>query len=489
MNAKWYYAEQGNRVGPLDWREIERLHGGGAIGPKTLVWRQGMPDWQPLGSVIASVAPQPPPLSPPPAPPASSPSPTTSRRRPPPNQLNMSWSAAIALLLIVAMTTAGIGAAVATFFMQRPHPAPENTIVQRPVERTQGRREANPSAVVDPLTVEPLVERPIDLSRTPVELPSVETPISVDPTQPDDSEFTPPDSDLQPEPAPAPEPEPQPPVELPQKVAWPWEGSQLFQEVNVRRKPTFNMLGRPVEMSQAYQILSTLDIGKSKDDGTIPITQTVIETRLHSADKLSRTGMQADLSDLKGRQFTYRFHPGHGVLDFHREGAEIKPADVKTDSLEGLFAGSAMDDDGWRELAHLTFLQPPEPLEQGVAWRRQIFHNWGSLGEWAGDTDFRYEGQRQNSDWIAYQHTMKWKPPAEGAGASMLKISAARFAATKSAGMIQYDPEQKRVLAAEESFEVGGAMQAEFAGQEIPIEMTELQTMGIRVLDQNPWRQ
>lgn len=44
---QWYYAINGQRQGPVIETEFERLVREGIIGPDTLVWRQGMPDWVP----------------------------------------------------------------------------------------------------------------------------------------------------------------------------------------------------------------------------------------------------------------------------------------------------------------------------------------------------------------------------------------------------------------------------------------------------------
>lgn len=508
MSSAWYYAIQAQKAGPVSWEEIERLERAGDVSPATLVWRKGMTDWRPLREVspTKTSAPEPPPLKSPPVasanvapPPAAHVSPQTSttptsrRRHAPPNQLSISPGAAIAALLVVAILAGG-GVFVA-INLTSGNQSVSPVASQQNKSVVVAKNQPYESPMVNDSTVESEEKRPTE---TPIESPEFIEPIleATDPPSPEPTKsqhqiskdpVAEPTETTDPVPA---EPTPRPqPAQQAQKTDWPWQNSQLFQEVNVRRKPSFTMIGRPVAMSQAYQILSTLDVGEPNDDGSLPITQTVIATRLNSADDLSRSAMQADLTNLKDRTFTYRFHPGHGVVDFKRKAGKIKPAEVKTESVEGMFAGAAMDDDGWRELAHLTFLQPPEPLAQGVAWRRQIHHAWGSLGAWSGDTDFRFHGHRQDSDWVAYQHTMTWKPPAGGAKASILNISTAKFAATKSQGVIQYDPKQKRVLAAEETFEVGGSMNAEMAGQAIAIEMTETQTMGIRILDQNPWRQ
>ena len=48
----WYYAVDDRRQGPVGRVEIDRMWRLGAIGPGTLVWRDGMDDWLPAGEVL-----------------------------------------------------------------------------------------------------------------------------------------------------------------------------------------------------------------------------------------------------------------------------------------------------------------------------------------------------------------------------------------------------------------------------------------------------
>jgi hypothetical protein len=55
----WYYSKNGQQNGPVSTDEIIRLFGTGSIGPKDLVWREGMVDWKPAGEV-PDLSPKPP---------------------------------------------------------------------------------------------------------------------------------------------------------------------------------------------------------------------------------------------------------------------------------------------------------------------------------------------------------------------------------------------------------------------------------------------
>lgn len=57
---QWYYGEAGQQVGPLEGAEILRLKTEGRLQADTLVWREGMLNWLPLGQLTddAFLAPQ-----------------------------------------------------------------------------------------------------------------------------------------------------------------------------------------------------------------------------------------------------------------------------------------------------------------------------------------------------------------------------------------------------------------------------------------------
>ena len=58
--VNWYYIDRGRKAGPLPDAQLDQLVRTGQLMPDSLIWREGMPEWQPYGrvrSVPASVAP------------------------------------------------------------------------------------------------------------------------------------------------------------------------------------------------------------------------------------------------------------------------------------------------------------------------------------------------------------------------------------------------------------------------------------------------
>ena len=52
----WYYAAGGQQQGPVDDAQLDALVSSGQINAETLVWHDGMPNWQPLRQVRPSAA-------------------------------------------------------------------------------------------------------------------------------------------------------------------------------------------------------------------------------------------------------------------------------------------------------------------------------------------------------------------------------------------------------------------------------------------------
>jgi hypothetical protein len=48
---KWYYVEAGQQAGPVEETQLEELSRSGKLQPDTLVWHEGMTEWQPYSAV------------------------------------------------------------------------------------------------------------------------------------------------------------------------------------------------------------------------------------------------------------------------------------------------------------------------------------------------------------------------------------------------------------------------------------------------------
>jgi hypothetical protein len=51
MQGQWFYGVAANRLGPVPAPELQRLVQSGTVGPMTMVWTEGMPQWVAAGSL------------------------------------------------------------------------------------------------------------------------------------------------------------------------------------------------------------------------------------------------------------------------------------------------------------------------------------------------------------------------------------------------------------------------------------------------------
>ncbi|NLX56986.1 MAG: DUF4339 domain-containing protein [Planctomycetaceae bacterium] len=87
QDSGWYYLEGGETRGPVAAAQLRRLFQAGHLGPETLLWRSGMPDWQSARALQGTTPPRTSPTDMPgpvadPAPSASAPPPDSVRRLP-----------------------------------------------------------------------------------------------------------------------------------------------------------------------------------------------------------------------------------------------------------------------------------------------------------------------------------------------------------------------------------------------------------------------
>ena len=50
-NDQWYYAHDGERVGPVPFSAVVAMAGAGTLKPQDLVWNEGMADWSPAANI------------------------------------------------------------------------------------------------------------------------------------------------------------------------------------------------------------------------------------------------------------------------------------------------------------------------------------------------------------------------------------------------------------------------------------------------------
>ncbi|WP_143393367.1 hypothetical protein [Fimbriiglobus ruber] len=261
-------------------------------------------------------------------------------------------------------------------------------------------------------------------------------------------------------------------------------GDTFGQEVVVTRRSAFRTLGIEIGQAAQYVIVSRLTVTKIGPDGGATVTQTIEGGRLVDADPTMRESLTAALAQIKGAALEIVVGPTGDVVRIRVPKDPVRLL-VREDPVAGkvLRVWSLLDEDGWKELAGITFFQPVQPLQRGRTWARNLTHDWGALGEWRGRTVYTDTGRQGADERITYAHALSHRPPQKVAENMPVRVLAAEFAPVTANGVILYDPVRGRVSAAEEVFRVKGAVSVSTGVGPAAIEVEEEQGFRLRVTD------
>lgn len=485
--------------------ELRQLAAAGDLAAGDLVWREGMPDWVTAASVgIGEAAPPPVPskpattATPPPAPVAARGSAQRASRRKrtqtAPHLVIGGIAVVVAVVICVAFVAYSMGRqARQDAIAQIPSGTPIGPIRSNKNRRESASSPDEPRARPSPETTSNLTSPVPDPKPTAVSPSAALEPNSEEKTTATDSTIdafrsatslpSNEPANLSPQTS-EPATPPKPPVR-PQEPVAQTKPYKLFQYVDIKRNPSFNIQGLTTSQNIHYQVVSELTIDPAADDKTVSVTQVVEETRLVAADDLSRGTFEKSLAAMKRQQYTYKLNERGAVIEFtgHKKNLASLPAELAAGS--GFLVTSVIDKDGWKELAELTFLVPDLQAQTGELWERQMTHDWGELGGWYGTTTFGWGESNSDLRVIGFRHDMQYrKAEASSGGGLPFKISDAVFTPQEAGGSIRYDPVKKRVTAAQEVFHVTGNVTAELLGQKVPLQVTERQLIEIMISDQ-----
>lgn len=519
METQWYYSRGGGKSGPISGSDLKRLAETGELAPSDLVWRAGMSDWATAASVGVAAEAIPPPLphSPPAPQSPAAPPPVEAkvtqrasrgkRSRVQPHVVIAAVGTLVALMVCITFAAYSLGrrqvATAAPRTKNAAEAAPRRVIqVASQADRTTSDVSASNIPPVaaranDPADDSSTAENVATTGPTrfePMPLESAGSPIASPESKPDQPKKRPapitaetPAATPPEQPAASPPPTTQTPESQPGESAeMPQRPHTLFQYLDIKRNPSFSISELATTSQNIhYQILSKLTVDPITDDETRTVTQIVEETRLVAADDLSRKTFAKSLADLKRQQYTYKLNKRGAVIEFTGHKKNLAALAVDLAAGKGFQITSVIDEDGWKEIAELTFLVPDPQSQGGATWQRQMTHDWGELGGWTGMTTFGWGDSNNELRTIGFKHDMRYiKPAAGGGGALPIKISDATFTPQEAGGNIHFDPEKNRVTSAQEVFQVTGNISAELLGQTVPLQVTERQLIDIRITDQ-----
>jgi hypothetical protein len=238
-----------------------------------------------------------------------------------------------------------------------------------------------------------------------------------------------------------------------------------------------------------YKILSELYVEAPDGQGVRVVQQAVLDTRLIRADQLSQATFAGSLRELKGSRFRFKVNARGDVSELaaNPKGGRQAVA-VEQQGNKGFLMTSVMDPDGWKEVAEWTFFAPPAQNNGSLPWSRRITHDYGPLGSWYGETQFRRSASQNGLLRIDFAHQLAYQPPAKDTGSLPFAIKSASLRPEVAGGVIDFDSRVGRIAAVQERFVLKGTINTELVGQEAAIELAETQNIVVRLFESHPWK-
>jgi hypothetical protein len=277
------------------------------------------------------------------------------------------------------------------------------------------------------------------------------------------------------------------PLELPTKSVPDLQpGDEFFQHLVISRVSRYRILDQNMGQNVQYILVSRFRTKKKSDDGSLVVEQKVEGVSLSNADPALQERLNKLLQKTKGATFTMTLNARREVTKFEggQEAIEVF-ADGNPLGGQSFLLWSFLDRDGWKELAQLSFFQPPRSLRRGERWDRDMTHSWGLLGSWSGKIHYQSSGKQSGFDRYDYLLDLAYKAPGKGGGLPF-EIGQSRFQIETGRGVIAYQPSRGRIAAAEERFRVRGLLTVSLLGAESTVQMDEMQLFQLRIVDKNP---
>jgi hypothetical protein len=266
-------------------------------------------------------------------------------------------------------------------------------------------------------------------------------------------------------------------------------GLEFYQEVIFDRQSQGQSFGIDFHDNARFALLSRFRVDKATPDGWL-LSQKVVAVRVARALPALEAELNRLLRQTQGLTFHLTIDRAGKVVNFKgnpqawavKEAAQVKGL--------AIMMQATLDADAWKELAGLTFFQPRRPFPAKGEWSEPLQHQWGPLGRWDGRVVYRPAGHAQGLLQYEYRLDLTYRRPDTRDSMLPFQVGAAAFQLVKGGGSILYDADRACVRAAEEEFQVRGALTAEALGVTAPSAMAETQHFQLRIFDQVPgnWR-
>jgi hypothetical protein len=112
----------------------------------------------------------------------------------------------------------------------------------------------------------------------------------------------------------------------------------------------------------------------------------ITDAKLIEADPLSQAVFRQSIASMVGKTYRFEVDRFSRVISMNGHEDNVVAEDVQKLDSKGVLISNVIDEDGWKELAELTLLQPPELSRSSRSshhsFVRKTEHDLGELGSW-----------------------------------------------------------------------------------------------------------
>jgi len=264
----------------------------------------------------------------------------------------------------------------------------------------------------------------------------------------------------------------------PVAMQWKLEPGDVFRIESVeKQKQKVATAGKIIESEHVVTAILKVQVDKKLPAGSLVQLQfesVKVESRERSAaeDEMIRL--------MTGATFKAVVTPQGQIVRFEDYDAFIKKLTQGRPASEKLLRSLLSEESLKMDLgSHLSFL-PPGPVAVGDRWKRDGRIPLGPLGSFAAINNYHYEGKLEEKEAIAWTASLSYQRPKDSG--ELFKIVKGDLQARRATGVFVFDAVNGRLVRADRSIEVSGALTIDVAGNQVAMKLDLQQANSVRIL-------
>jgi hypothetical protein len=285
-------------------------------------------------------------------------------------------------------------------------------------------------------------------------------------------------------------------------LKWKFEkGKKFYQEMTTQTAQEMNVMGQKINQTQKQTfVFSWEPLEFNEKDKTWKIKQKIEQMKMdiqiggapitYDSTK-EAAGANNPLSDffkaLINSEFILEIDAEGKVKDIKGRDDFIKKLSNTNQTMEPLLKG-ILTDEALKQMADPAFgMLPDKPKKKGETWDKTSKLNLGPLGSYENTYKYTLEGVDKDVATIKVDATVKYIPPAAGAGGSLpFRIQSADLKSEKTEGKIEFDVKAGRLASSKISQKLKGKLNIDISGMTSDVTLDQDQTTTVKTMNELP---